>query len=108
MWLIATQVLRSYLQVHLDLQTMYNVIYLGMFRLDIYRVCYNICYKYILCLSVWVSVCLYPINVKTAEPIGSNFFFKIQFFFSRATPGTSASYDILHEITTTTSSLFLK
>ena len=33
MWLIATQVLRSYLQVHLDLQTMYNVIYLGMFRL---------------------------------------------------------------------------
>ena len=27
---------------------------------------------YILCLSVWVSVCLYPINVKTAEPIGPN------------------------------------
>ena len=25
-------------------------------------------------LSVWVSVCLYPINVKTAEPIGLNFF----------------------------------
>ena len=24
---------------------------------------------YILCLSVWVSVCLYPINVKTAEVI---------------------------------------
>jgi len=26
------------------------------------------------CLSVWVSVCLYPINVKTAEPIGPKFF----------------------------------
>ena len=25
------------------------------------------------CLSVWVSVCLYPINVKTAEPIGTKF-----------------------------------
>ena len=23
---------------------------------------------YILCLSVWVFVCLYPINAKTAEP----------------------------------------
>jgi len=29
-------------------------------------------YKFV--LSVWVSVCLYPINVKTAEPIGPNFF----------------------------------
>ena len=26
------------------------------------------------CLSVWVSVCLYSINVKTAEPIGPKFF----------------------------------
>ena len=26
------------------------------------------------CLSVWVSVCLYPINVKTAETIGPKFF----------------------------------
>ena len=26
------------------------------------------------CLSVCLSVCLYPINVKTAEPIGPNFF----------------------------------
>jgi len=25
------------------------------------------------CLSVWVSDCLYPINVKTAEPIGPKF-----------------------------------
>ena len=30
--LIVIQVLRSYLQAHLDLQTMYNVIYLGVFR----------------------------------------------------------------------------
>ena len=29
---------------------------------------------YILCLSVWMSVCLYPINVKTAEPIRPKFF----------------------------------
>ena len=26
-------------------------------------------YIYILCLSVWVFVCLYLINVKTVEPI---------------------------------------
>jgi len=26
------------------------------------------------CLSVCLSVCLYPINVKTAEPIGPKFF----------------------------------
>ena len=26
------------------------------------------------CLSGWVSVCLYPINVKTAEPSGPKFF----------------------------------
>ena len=26
------------------------------------------------CLFVCLSVCLYPINVKTAEPIGPNFF----------------------------------
>ena len=25
----------------------------------------------------WVSVCLYPINVKTAEPIGPNFFVEL-------------------------------
>ena len=30
--LIAIQVLYSYLQAHLDLQTMYNLIYLGVFR----------------------------------------------------------------------------
>ena len=30
--------------------------------------------KYTLCLSVWVSDCLYPINVKTAEQIGPKFF----------------------------------
>ena len=28
---------------------------------------------YILCLSVWVSICLYPKNVKTDEAIGPNF-----------------------------------
>ena len=33
-------------------------------------------------LSVCLSVCLYPINVKTAEPIGPNFFVG-----SRVTPG---------------------
>ena len=31
-------------------------------------------YMYIICLSVWVSVCLCPINVKTAEPIGAKLF----------------------------------
>ena len=31
--LIAIQVLGSYLQAHLDLQTMYNVIYLGVLRI---------------------------------------------------------------------------
>ena len=31
-------------------------------------------YLNLACLSVWVSVCLYPINVKTAEPIGPKFF----------------------------------
>ena len=30
--LTAVQVLRCYLQAHLDLQTMYNVIYIGEFR----------------------------------------------------------------------------
>ena len=30
--LITLQVLRSYFQAHLDLQTMYNEIYLGVFR----------------------------------------------------------------------------
>ena len=33
-------------------------------------------------LSGWVFVCLYPINVKTAEPIGPKFFVG-----SRETPG---------------------
>jgi hypothetical protein len=28
---------------------------------------------YILCLSVYQSLCLYPINFKTAEPIGPKF-----------------------------------
>ena len=28
------------------------------------------------CLGVCLSVCLYPINVKTAEPIGPKFFVK--------------------------------
>ena len=30
--------------------------------------------KYLNTLLVWVSVCLYPINVITAEPIGSQMF----------------------------------
>ena len=37
---------------------------------------------YILCLSVCLSVCLYSINVKTAEPIGPKIFVG-----SRVTPG---------------------
>jgi len=32
--LIAIKVLHSYLQAHLDLQSMYNVIYLGVFRFE--------------------------------------------------------------------------
>ena len=31
-------------------------------------------YKNLACLSVCLFVCLYTINVKTAEPIGPNFF----------------------------------
>ena len=36
---------------------------------------YSSIYKFGLsvCLSVWVFVCLYPINVKSAEPIGPKF-----------------------------------
>ena len=30
-------------------------------------------YIYVYTLLVWVSVCLYPINVKTAEPIRPKF-----------------------------------
>ena len=30
--------------------------------------------KFILCLSVCLSACLYPINVKTAKPIGPKIF----------------------------------
>ena len=33
---------------------------------------YNL-YIYFACLGVCLSVCLYPINVKTAEPIGTKF-----------------------------------
>ena len=42
----------------------------------IYRLIYLISHLYInlACLSVSLSVCLYPINVKTAEPIGPKFF----------------------------------
>ena len=35
---------------------------------------YTIFYIYFACMGVWGSVCLYPINVKTAEPIGPKFF----------------------------------
>ena len=33
----------------------------------------SLVHLYFACLSVWVSACLYPINVKTAESIGPNF-----------------------------------
>ena len=36
--LIAIQLLCSYLQVHSDLQTMYNVIYPSMFRAENFRI----------------------------------------------------------------------
>ena len=39
-------------------------------------------YIYFACLSGCLFVCLYPINVKTAEPIGSKFCVG-----SRVTPG---------------------
>ena len=35
---------------------------------------HNLYINYLACLSVCLFVCLYPINVKTAQPIGPKFF----------------------------------
>ena len=59
------------------LRSITEVNYRGQLQRSITEVNYkeifqNLYILSILCLSVWVFVCFYPINVKTAEPIGPN------------------------------------